>query len=92
MLEDIEEGELDYDDDGEVPDELEDLPDLPEYDPSTHKKENGDTASEEGEIVSDDDVRVDPSTLLECDCRNVSSLLHILLCIPFVERNEVMIF
>lgn len=60
MLEDIEEGELDYDEDGEVPDELEDLPDLPEYDPSIHKKENGgDAASEEGEIVSDGDVSID---------------------------------
>ena len=67
MLEDIEdgeEGELDYEEeDGEVQDEGEDLPDLPEYDPSSHSKQSEsnldkkevDEASEEGEIVSDDD-------------------------------------
>ena len=50
MLEDIEDGELDYDEDGQLGDGIEDLPDLPEYDPGT-KKEDG----EDGEIVSDND-------------------------------------
>ena len=57
MLEDIEEGELDYDEeDGEVVDE--DLPDLPEYDPSAHNKESS-NISEDGEIQTDgSDVRI----------------------------------
>lgn len=55
MLEDIEEGELDYEEEGELPEEEEELPDLPEYDPSTHKKTNG-YGSEEGEILSENEV------------------------------------
>jgi len=52
MLEDIEEGELDYEEDGELPDGIDDLPDLPEYDPVTRKKDN---MSEDGEVLSDKD-------------------------------------
>lgn len=51
MLEDIEEGELDYDEeDTDMGDGVEDLPDLPEYDPSANDK------GERGEIVSDNNV------------------------------------
>ena len=50
MLEDIEDGELDYEEDGQA-EEIEDLPDLPEYEPGTKKE----TASEDGEIVSDNE-------------------------------------
>ena len=40
-----------------VAEEEEDLPDLPEYDPSAHKKANG-YGSEEGEICSENEVRI----------------------------------
>ena len=56
MLEDIEEGELDYgdEDDGELNDD-DDLPDLPEYDPIA-KDNVKDEEGEEGEILSDNEV------------------------------------
>ena len=49
MLEDIEDGELDYEEDGQA-EEIEDLPVLPEYEPGAKK-----ATSEDGEIVSDED-------------------------------------
>ena len=56
MLEDIEEGELDYgdEDEGELNDD-DDLPDLPEYDPIA-KDNVKDEEGEEGEILSDNEV------------------------------------
>ncbi|XP_057292336.1 zinc finger CCCH domain-containing protein 18-like isoform X2 [Hydractinia symbiolongicarpus] len=65
MLEDIEEGELDYDEeDTDMGDGVEDLPDLPEYDPSANDKgdpgeivsdKDNDEEREEGEIADDED-------------------------------------
>lgn len=65
MLEDIEDGELDYDEDGQIGDGIDDLPDLPEYNPSIKKhNEDGEICSdnnddedrEEGEIRDEDEV------------------------------------
>ena len=78
MLEDIEDGELDYDEEGQLGDGIDDLPDLPEYDPGI-KKEN---ISEDGEIVSDnDDEREDGEIRDEDEVGN--SYRYVFLCKVF---------
>ena len=50
MLEDIEEGELDYNEEGMVPEEI---PDIPHLNPAGNGNASG---SEDGEIMSDVEV------------------------------------